>query len=173
MKAIKFFIPLFIIFSFFLSGCIGLSDIADVSGVEEQSLRDIPPKAEAIIVEKSDVSADAFYEEVIDILLSRGHRILREDKQRHYLTTEGKDVGQSTLQRMVLTISKAGDSVELKILTEWKGGTEASIMASSMSGIPVVSEWATASWELNRPGIAFSESYAVATQIRNGIIKFE
>lgn len=173
MKAIKILIPLLSISTFFFSGCIGISHISESSGVEEKSLRNIPQKAKTIIVEKANVSADEIYEEVIGILMSRGHRIMREDKQRYYITTEGKDVGQSTLQRMVLTINKLEDYAQLKIITEWKGGTDASIMASSMSGIPVISDWAIASWEINRAGIAFSESYAIAKQIRVGNIRFE
>lgn len=46
-------------------------------------------------------------------------------------------------------------------------------MATAMSGIPMQSDWATASWEINRLGMAFAESLAIAKEIKEGTITFE
>ena len=155
-----------ILISSLMIGCIGVSHISITSGVGENYLKNIPNGAEVVIVEKKNISADSLYEEVYNTLLSRGHRILRDDKERHYITTEGKDVGKSTLQRMTLVINEKESSSQLRITTEWKGGTEASAAATAASGIQVQSAWAAAKWEKNsRLGIAFAESVAIAHQL--------
>lgn len=172
MKTNKVLFVIVTVITFMMTSCIGVSHISTTSGVDEESLNSVPVGARTILVEKN-VTADILYEEVFNILLSRGHRIMKDDKERHYITTEGKDVGQSTLQRMTLLIIENGNSSQLKITTEWKGGTDASMMASSMSGIAIQSDWAIATWEINRLGIAFAESIAIAKEIKNGNIKYE
>jgi hypothetical protein len=162
-----------ILISSLMIGCISVSHISTTSGVKEEYLSNVPKGAEVVIVNKNNISADSLYEEVYTILLSRGHRILKDDKERHYITTEGKDVGQSTLQRMTLVITEKENSSQLRITTEWKGGTEASAMATAMSGIPIQSDWSLAKWEINRLGIAFAESVAIANEIKDGKISYE
>ena len=156
-----------------MMGCLSVSHISATSGVKEDSLTNIPKGAKVVIVEKKNVSADSLYEELVTILLSRGHRLFKDDKERHYLTTEGKDVGQSTLQRMTVVVTGKENSSQLKITTEWKAGAEASMMATAMSGIPMQSEWAIAMWGISRLGIAFAESVAIANEIKNGHIFYE
>jgi hypothetical protein len=166
-------ISLPIIILLVITGCMGVSHISTSSGIDTGSLNQIPKGSKVIFAEKKDISINDYYEEVLKILMLRGHRILKEDKQRYYITTEGKDVGQSTLQRMTLFITSENNSCILKINTEWKGGTEAAAMATAMSGIPVHSDWAIASWEINRLGMAFAESLAIAKEINNAEIFFE
>jgi hypothetical protein len=168
----KYFATSILISSLMIS-CISVSHISTTSGVKEDYLSDIPKEAKVVIIDKNNISADSLYEEVYTVLLSRGHRILKDDKERHYITTEGKDVGQSTLQRMTVVITENENSSKLKITTEWKGGTEASAMATAMSGIPIQSDWALAKWEINRLGIAFAESVAIANEIKGGNISYE
>lgn len=161
------------IVSVIMTSCIAISNISTISGVPEASLQNIPKGANIIIIDVPGSSIDDLYEEVISILLSRGHRISKEDKERHYINTEGKDVGQSTLQRMTLVFTEVESKSRLKITTEWKGGTEATTMATAMSGIPIQSDWAAARWEIDRRGIAFAESVAIAKEISNEIITYE
>jgi hypothetical protein len=162
-----------IIILFVMTSCLGISLISSSSGLDEGSLNKIPTGVKIIYVEKKNASISEYYEDVISILMSRGHRIMKEDKERHYVTTEGRDIGQSTLQRMTLFITEKNNSCILKITTEWKAGTEATAMASAMGGIPMQSEWSTASWEINRLGMAFAESLAIAKEIKEGIITYE
>lgn len=173
MKRLFSIICLPIITLFVMTSCMGVSHISSSSGLEENSLSQIPKGTKIIYVEKDNALINEYYEEILNILMSRGHRIMKEDKERHYVTTEGKDVGQSTLQRMTLFITKNNNNCILKITTEWKAGTEATIMATAMSGIPMQSDWATASWEINRLGMAFAESLAIAKEIKEGTITFE
>lgn len=173
MNKILLFIGLPVIILLVMTGCLGVSHISASSGLDEGSLNKIPAGAKIIYVEKKNASISEFYEELISVLMSRGHRIMKEDKERHYVTTEGKDIGQSTLQRMTLFITEKNNSCILKITTEWKAGTEATAMASAMGGIPMQSEWSTASWEINRLGMAFAESLAIAKGIKDGIITYE
>jgi hypothetical protein len=162
-----------IILSLLISSCGSILDIATVTGVKEESLNTIPKGARTIVVIKPGVSADSLYEELFTVLLSRGHRILKEDKVRHYITTEGKDIGMSTLQRMTLVITDFGSNATLKINSEWKAGAEASLMASGISGLNYNADWASATWEISKLGIAFAEGLAVAQGIKNSSITFE
>jgi hypothetical protein len=170
-KIIKLLAILFFL-SIFIQSCISVANISQNSGVKQNYLTKIPKGTKVIIVEKDNITADSLYEEVYTILLLRGHRIFKDDKQRHYITTEGKSVGEATLQRMTIVVSGNGDSTNLEIKTEWKPGMEATIMASAMSGIPVSSDWAIAKWEINRLGISFAESVAIANKIKNGRVSY-
>lgn len=153
--------------------CIGVSHIMSISGANESLLREIPKGSKIVIVEKPNASEDELYNEVYKILLSRGHRVQKDDPVRHFITTEGKDVGESTLQRMTIVVTAITNGAKLTINTEWKGGTDANIMATAVSGIPIYSTWAEAKWEVNRLGIAFSESVVIGSQIENGYLYYD
>lgn len=163
----------FVLLFSLMQACISVSQISATSGLEEEYLRNIPQYARIVYVEKNNITPDDLYEEVYTILLLRGHRILKDDKARHYITTEGKDIGQSTLQRMTLVVIEEENGSKVKISTEWKGGTEANATATAISGMPVESDWGMARWESSRLGIAFAESVAIAKEIKNGEISFE
>jgi len=173
MKRFKSIIYLPVITLFVMTSCMGVSHISSSSGLDESSLNQIPKGTKIIYVEKNNALIDEYYEDILNVLMSRGHRIMKEDKERHYVTTEGKDIGQSTLQRMTLFITQNKNNCILKITTEWKAGTEATAMATAMSGIPMQSDWAIATWEISRLGMAFAESLAIAKEIKEGIITFE
>lgn len=153
-------------------GCISTSHIATTSGVKESQLKDIPKGAKDVIIEK-DVSADELYEAIYSALLLRGHRISKEDKGRHYITTEGKDIGESTLQRSTIAITEENGIAKATIRTEWKAGTEAAMGASMFAGVAVFADWTQAKWESGRPGIAFAESVSVANEVKDGRISFK
>ena len=154
------------------TGCVSVSHIAQTTGVSESQLNTISKNASEIIVEKS-ISASGLYEEVYSVLISRGHRISKDDKERYYITTEGKDAGESTLQRSTIVISE-GDGVSTALIrSEWKPGTEAAMGASIMAGIGISSDWSQAKWETGRPGIAFAEGLAIANSVKNGKITFK
>jgi hypothetical protein len=115
-----------------LSSCgITLNTISDYYGIDKNLLYDIPENSEVIIVEKSNYNIDELYEDIFRILIERGHRISKDDKVRHYITTEGIDIGYSTLQRMTITLKQIENKASIRILTEWMAGTDATIMAQS------------------------------------------
>ncbi|MFO8128582.1 MAG: hypothetical protein R6T99_01610 [Bacteroidales bacterium] len=175
MKLKRFlnYFAMFILLSSLMIGCIGVSHISQTSGVSIGYLAYIPENAKFVILDKDNISADSLYEEVYVVLLSRGHRIFKDDKERHYITTEGKDLGQSTLQRMTIVVTEKENGSQLKIATEWKGGTQASITATAISGIPVNPDWEVAKWVTGRQGIAFAESVAIVSEIQGGSISYE
>ena len=164
----------FLFLSIFLSSCASVSTVSKWSGIQEDYLTNIPKETKTIFVEKQS-SADVLFEEVTQILLDRNHRIIKEDKARHYILTEGKDVGESTYQRMTLLITSKKEGIStLKITTEWKPGMMAMALASSLSKINgLQSDWLIAKWEYNRLGIAIAESVAVAHAIVNNKISYE
>jgi len=172
-KRLAFYFVASLVVSSLMISCVTVSQIATTSGVREDLLKKIPKEAKAVIVEKGNASVDSLYEEVYSILLSRNHRILKDDKERHYITTEGKDIGESTLQRMTIIVTKNGDNAKLKITSEWKAGSMASMTATAFSGVQYQPEWANAKWELSRLGIAFGESVAIANEIQGGKISYE
>jgi len=169
----KKFLLLSVYLLIILYGCGSIMDISKATGVKEESLKTIPYGANTIYVARQGISADSLYEEVFAALISRGHRISNGDKPRHYLMTEGKDVGLSTLQRMTLVISDKGPALVITIRSEWKAGTEASLMASGISGISYIADWAKSKWEISRLGVAFAEGYAIAQLIEGAEISYD
>jgi len=163
----------FIISASMLISCASNQTLSDTSGLPIEVIENIPLGAKSILINKDNVSADSLYEEIYFALLKRNHRIFKDDKQRHYLTTEGKDVGQSTLQRMTIFINEKENGSEGKITVEWKPGMEATTFASGMSGLQVNSDWGQAYYAIDRLGIAFAEGVAVAREVNNGVITYE
>ena len=155
-----------------LASCITKSLISETSGVSSSELNIIPNGANEIIIERSG-TAEELYNDIFTALLSRGHRIDRDDKERGYITTEGHDVGQSTTQRMTIVITDYEISAKAIMTTEWKAGNEATMFASGLSGIQIHSDWGKATWETGRPGIAFAESVAVAKKIDGGLVSYQ
>lgn len=154
--------------------CISTHHISESSGLHDDYLKSIPKGVKTIIITKMNTSPDSLFEEIYGVLLQRNHRIGKDDKDRHYIATDGKDIaGMSTSQRMTVVISKLGSEVKATISTQWKGGVDAAIMATSFSGIPISPDWEQADWSSGRPVIAFAESLAVASQILDSKIKFE
>lgn len=157
----------------FCLSCVGTSSITGTSGLSQAELSAIPKGATEVIIHGQD--RNELYERIVNTLIQRGHRINREDKDRFYLTTEGKDVGESTLQRMTIVVSERdfclGDCAEAVIRTEWMPGMQANTMATAFSGLDVTSTWETAKYEVSRLGIAFAESVAVA-KATGGVISY-
>src|SRR5690606_443390 len=121
-----------------LAGCISTNHISSTSGLNQSDLDAIPASAKEIYVTVPGATPQALHEQVVNILIARGHRIQREDKERLYVTTEGKDVGESTLQRMVITTTEVPNvGAVTKIVSEWRAGTSATMGASAFSGLAV------------------------------------
>jgi|SRR5690606_38568102 len=139
-----------------LGSCVGTATISATSGLSQHELSAIPKGATEVIIIGEDRSQ--LYERIVDALIQRGHRINREDKERFYVTTEGKDVGESTLQRMTIVVNEDSKAV---IKSEWMPGQEAVSMATALSGIPQSASWSKASFEGGRSGIAYAEAVAV------------
>lgn len=150
---------------FACQGCITPYKVQSSSDNTDAIFRDIPANA-SIVTTQSPIAGVDLYEALINVCLSRGHRIEKEDEKRLYFTTSGKDVGMSTLQRMNITVRSISDSLsQATIHTEWKGGTDVSAMASGMMGAHVDLEWEEAYGKKGRPGVAFGESVSVAWKV--------
>lgn len=139
-----------------LTSCIGTSTLTKTSGLSDAELSAIPKGATEVVIQGED--RESLYNKIVDVLIQRGHRISREDKERFYIVTEGKDVGESTLQRMTITINENNEAV---IKSEWMPGMEATNAASAFSGLDVSASWSIASYEVGRPGIAYAEAVAI------------
>ncbi len=154
-------------------GCITTQQVKQSSGLTEAITRDIPLNSSIVTVTQSQTTPQQLYNYLFQIAVSRGHRIETEDKERFYFTTQGKDVGTSTLQRMTVSVMKISDSIsEATIHTDWMGGTSVNSMYSGMMGASVTQEWERAYWMKGRPGIAFAESVSVAWKIPRGKVNY-
>jgi len=157
-----------------LTGCYTAQQLSQTSGLSEPAIAEVPSGAKVIIAEVENNDVSALFDEVMDILIERGHRIENSDKERHYVTTEGKSLGESTLQRMNIFISTLSETnCRVTIRTDWKPGTQGQAVASFVAGININAEWEEASWEINRLGIALAESIMVAKQINKATIRYE
>jgi len=72
-----------------------------------------------------------------------------------------------------MVINNKGSVSTLKIISEWKAGAEASLLASGISGSNYNADWASATWEISKLGVAFAEGFAIAQNIENGHITFD
>lgn len=162
---------LFVLVLFLLTSCVSMSHITETSGLNEDFLKEIPKEAKVVIIQKN-ISADKLYDEVYTILLSRNHRIAKDNNETHYITTEGKDVGLDTFQRMNIFITESGGMSIMKITAEWKPTVKTTDIVSAMAGRSNKS-WIVAKWSTDRHGIAFAESVAIAKEIRDGYISYE
>ncbi|MFA5587683.1 hypothetical protein [Proteiniphilum saccharofermentans] len=156
-----------------LSGCISMTHIAETSGIESEILKTVPKNATEVILKK-DVSAIDLYNELYSSLLSRGHRIDRDDKERFYITTQGKDVGQSTLQRSTIVVTEDSGTSTAVIRSEWKPGTTATLGGSMFAGVGISADWEKATWaETGRPQIAMAEAIAIGYGVKGAVISFK
>jgi hypothetical protein len=153
------------------NSCISKFLIVETSGLSKDEINSIPKGTSTVFVKKQ-ISPDNLYEESAMVLVSRGHRIEKEDKDRLYIATEGKDVGESTQQRMFISITEKNGTSTAKILTEWNGGAEAQWMATIMAGTAYYGAWQPAKFETGRPSIAIAESVVIA-KLLNGSISYE
>lgn len=143
-----------------LTSCIGTSSITKNSGLNESDLAQIPKGAKEILINGDN--REQMYNRIVDVLLERGHRIMKEDKERFYITTEGKDIGESTIQRMTIFVNSENQA---SIKTEWMPGAEATTAASAFSGINVVPQWSAVIYAEDRNGVAFAESVVIAKKV--------
>lgn len=156
----------------FNTSCLTTKVIESTSGISSTDLQKIPSNSSVILV-KSSKPASVLFDEIATILLQNGHRIQNENQSRLYINTEGKDVGQSTLQRMTINVEEVEGGALGRIASEWKPGTTAGAMGSSIAGVDLTYEWETASWQEDRLGIAFAEGYKIALALSDVELSFE
>ena len=159
-------------FVFVMAGCQSTSKISGSADLKADYLKNIPHLANRIYITKHNMSADKMCDELKNILISRDHMTVIFDKERRVITTETKDLGYSTLQRMTFTIKEKGADSQVSIITEWKSGSKAKGFVFPVAAYALQSNWAPVQWEKNRLGIAFTESAAIANEIVNGIVSY-
>lgn len=160
MKIVKLF---FLLISLFCSACVSQKFIPK----EETKLI---PKGSQIIELKSDAEPKEIYKTVYSLLLENGFRIEKENIDMLTISTEGKDVGQSTFGRIYIIIKKDTNGSILTLRPEWKPGADAQMMASAMTKLNVYTEWAPAKWgDTGRPELVFSYFVSLSKKISNSI----
>ena len=159
MKTITLLV-MFVAICIYGTSCIGTGVISQTSGLSQAELAAIPKGSKEVIIKGTDRAI--LYDKIIEVLLQRGHRIVKDDKERFYILTEGKDVGQSTNQRMTIVISPDG---EANIKSEWMPGQEATMGATAMSGLNITPSWSVADYTTGRPAIAFAEAVAIGKAV--------
>jgi hypothetical protein len=157
---------------FFIAGCKSVSSVSETGDLKADYLKKIPHLANRIYVKEQGVSADKMCDELLNILASRNHMTVMVDRERHYITTDTKDVGNSTLQRMIISIKENGEDSEMEIITQWRSGSKAVGFAYPVAGYSLQEDWAHTQWEKNRLGIALAESAAIANEFKDGAVSY-
>lgn len=159
----KTIVILMIFSSFLLCSCVTQSFITK----DEYKMI---PKGSEIIEVYSDQKPDDLFKNVYSLLLENGFRIEKENKEMHTISTDGKDIGQSTLGRFNIFIKENNSGSLLTLRSEWKPGADAQMMAGAMSGLNIYSQWNTARFgDTGRPDLVFSYSVSFAKKISNNI----
>jgi hypothetical protein len=162
-----------IISAFLMAGCHSISKISESGDFNAEISKKISHLSNRIYVTKQGVSADKVFDELLDILVLNNHMTLLTDRERHIVTTDTKDVGHSTLQRMTFVIEEKGDDAQIKITTQWRSGANAVGFAFPVAGYSLQEDWAPTQWEKNRLGIAMAESNDIASKFDKGIVSYE
>jgi hypothetical protein len=163
-----------LIFSAFLmAGCHSISKVSETGDLKAEISKKIPHLSNRIYVTKQGASADKVFDELLDILILSNHMTLLVDRERHIVTTDTKDVGHSTLQRMTFVIEEKDNDAQIKITTQWRSGANAVGFAFPVAGYSLQEDWAPTQWEKNRLGIAMVESNAIANKFDKGIVSYE
>jgi hypothetical protein len=162
-----------IISAFLMAGCQTTSRVAHPGDLKAEISKKIPHLSNRIYVTKQGASADKAFDELLDILVMSNHMTLVVDKERHIITTDTKDVGHSTLQRMTFVIEDKGYDAQIKITTQWRSGANAVGFAFPVAGYSLQEDWAPTQWEKNRLGIAMAESNTIANKFEKAIVSYE
>jgi hypothetical protein len=168
----KNFLTVIILSVFLITGCKSVSKVSGTGDLKADYLKKIPHLANRIYVNEQGVSADKMCDELLDILASKNHMTVLVDRERHYITTETKDVGHSTLQRMIISIKETGNDSQMEIITQWRSGSKAVGFAYPVASYSLQEDWANTQWEKNRLGIALAESAAIANEFKDGSVSY-
>lgn len=160
MKIVKLF---FLTLPLFFSSCVSQKFIP------KEETRLIPTGSQIIEI-KTETEPKEIYKTVYSLLIENGFRVDKENADMLTLSTEGKDLGQSTFGRIYITIKKDNNGSLLTLRPDWKPGAEAQMMASAMTNLNVYTEWTPAKWGVSgRPELVFSYFVSFAKKISNSI----
>lgn len=163
----KKYLLLFII-SVLLIGC--SPSYQSILSKETQSL--IPPGANKVIL-YSDFSSDSLFNVVLNILINENIRIVNENKDIGYISTEGKHVGSGTLLRMNIRIYKNSNKSNLSSSAEWMADAETMSTVNAIFGTSLKREWKPASIEnVGKPDYAYERMIEIIQKIPHTKIEF-
>src|SRR5690625_490195 len=149
----------YLIILLLLAGCVSSQGVID-----DTISQSIPNNAELVIA-----TTDMTHANLLDIarksLIREGHRV-DADSESLILSTEGLDVGQSTLARYTIYIEDS----EIYGRADWSIGATASVM---VTGSAAESGWERARWSSGRPMRAFASLAAFMNEIPHDNIRYE
>lgn len=161
MKSVIFFI----FFPVLFYSCVSQNFVS-------QEEYDTIPKGSEVIEVYSEQNSDSLFKQVYSLLIESGFRIDTQNKEMHSISSEGKDVGQSTLGRFNIFIKDSHKGSLLTIRTEWMPGANAQMMAGAMSGLKIYTQWSTARFgDKGRPEFTFLYGVHFAKKI-SGSVKY-
>lgn len=130
-------------FLFYLTLAIFLTSCASTQILTENELAEIPKKSTIIkgyFYDRS-LSNDSIYEILIENLLEEGFRIEKDDKQHHYILTDGKQIlTYDAKVRITFTIKDN----HIIARPEWMGGASNQAAQMAMVGFKTDLTWSTA-----------------------------
>jgi len=146
---------LFILFAGLLAGCVSTGDLVD-----DDVTRKLSNGNERISYHYPG-ERSALYDKIYEALLRDGFRIDQENEKRGHISTQGKDVGQSTMLRMQIFIEDDGENRSMaNFRAQYKPGADAEMGAQAFSGLTVDADYEKAVWgNSGRPERAYAYMY--------------
>lgn len=159
---------LFLVLSILVIGC--SPSYQSILPKETQLL--IPTGANKVIL-YSNVPSDSLFNEVLNTLINENIRIVNENKDIGYISTEGKHVGGGTLLRMNIRIYKNSNISNLSSSAEWMADAETMSTVNAVFGTNLQQEWKPASREnVGKPDYAYEKMIEIIEKIPHSKIDF-
>lgn len=137
---------------------------------ETQTL--IPIGANKVIL-YSDLTSDSLFNEVLNTLINENIRIVNENKNIGYISTEGKHIDGGTLLRMNIRIYKNNNKANLSSSAEWMADAETMSTVNAIFGTSLQQEWKPASREdVGKPDYAYEKMIEIIQKIPHSKIEF-
>jgi hypothetical protein len=154
---------LFVSIAICLQSCYSYRDIFQV--IPEGTANEIPLNAKKVII-KNDNTLEDNYNKSYKVLLSQDYMIEKDNKDMGYISASKKDFGD-TYVRLNVTCSNGS----IAVTSQWKAGSQTSIMASALTGMTVNYDWENAQWNkrADKPSIAFAKAVIFSKELSNNL----
>lgn len=147
-----------------LQSCMSYKDMFTV--IPEQTASEIPLNANKIII-KNENALMGNYNNSYKVLLSQNYRIENDNKEMGYISASKKDAGDTHVR---LNITCGNGSVT--VTSEWKPGSQTSIVTGAMVGFTPVYDWENAQWNkrADKPSISFAKAVMFSKELSETLI---
>lgn len=133
-----------LVFAAALIGCVSQDFVP-----ADQAVR-IPANADKVVAYSAQPPQD-LYAALYKTLILDGHRISSENKDMMMLSTEGKDIGESTTVRLTVVVEKTDAGSKATIKGDWRLGQMGQMWVNSALGVSTNADWMAVIWKASEP----------------------